>query len=360
MGVFPPWRQTLTKSLPLLMIIGARFVLLAMQRRCPRCRLSSRFFRRCLPRTPDLSLCLVPSSLPVTIIVFVPATAVASRWPEPTAAASIAAGGHGARGEQCHRIVDQRLCGRCQSQPICRRGRRRRAFAHGSVVGAVVVLTTVLFLLAACLPATHRAGGARHRRHLRTIKLGEIRAISRHDRLEGDIVAIAFFATLFLSVRLGLATGLASASPLLWFSSVPRVTRIGSDDGASLFVPSTGTICRLSPCRCSGSASIAGSISAMPNSWKRRFFRLIGRHESDEVECIVLDIRSVNGIDASGLAMLRRLTERLERADMTVHFPSPCAGARETQDAGPGHLQISPHDRRSGRLLRNNSGGSRR
>ena len=47
-------------------------------------------------------------------------------------------------------------------------------------------------------------------------------------------------------------------------------------------------------------------------------FARIAQH--DEVTCLVIDMRAVNGVDASGAAMLRRLTERLREMDIMVRF----------------------------------------
>ncbi len=324
MGVFPPWRQALAKSLPLLVIIGAALVAAGYGNAVP----TVQAIEPGLPSlpafgTPDLWLSLVPSSLAVAIIVFVTATAVAKslagtdRSGLDTSREAVALGA----GNVLAALTGGYAVGASLSRSALVEESGARS-PVASVVGALVVLATVLFLapLLAYLPRTALAALVISA-VFGLIKLGEIRAIWRHDRLEGHIVAIAFFATLLLGVRLGLAIGAGiSIAHFLWFSSVPRVTRIGSDDGGASFRSVDRDDVEIITLPVLGIRIDRSIYFGNAEFVEEEIFKLIGRHESDEVECIVLDMRSVNGVDASGLAMLRRLTERLERADMTVHF----------------------------------------
>ena len=122
-------------------------------------------------------------------------------------------------------------------------------------------------------------------------------------------------------MRLGLAIGAGiSIAHFLWFSSVPRVIRIGSDDGGASFRSVDRDDVEIITLPVLGIWIDRSIYFGKAEYVEERIFDLIGRHESEEVECIVLDMRSVNGVDASGVAMLRGLAERLERAGMALHF----------------------------------------
>ena len=321
-GVHPPWRQALAKSLPLAVIIATAFVAMPYGEAVPKVEAVSPG----LPGLPDfggpgLWLALLPSGLTVAIIVFVTATAVAKslagsdRSGLDTSREAVALG--------AGNIVAAVTGGYAVGASLSRSALVEESGARSplaSVVGGLVVLATLLFLapLLAHLPRTALAALVISA-VFGLIKLRDMRAIWRHDRLEAGIIAVAFLATVLLGVRLGLAIGAGiGIIHFLWFSSVPRVTRIGSDDGGASFrsvdrrdveiITLPVLAIRIDRSIYFGNAEYV----------EEQIFKLIARH--DDVECLVLDMRSVNGIDASGEAMLRRLVERLERAEMTVHF----------------------------------------
>ncbi|MGB3796271.1 MAG: SulP family inorganic anion transporter [Alteraurantiacibacter sp.] len=324
LGVFPPWRQALAKSLPLLVIVGAALVAASYGNAVS----TVQAIKPGLPSlptigTPDLWLSLAPSGLAVAIIVFVTATAVAKslagtdRSDLDTSKEAVALG--------AGNIVAALTGGYAVGASLSRSALVEESGARSpiaSVVAAVVVLATMLFLapLLAYLPRTALAALVISA-VFGLIKIGEIKAIWRHDRLEGYIVAVAFIATLVLGVRLGLAVGAGiSIAHFLWFSSVPRVTRIGSDVGGASFRSVERDDVEIITLPVLGIRIDRSIYFGNAEFVEEKIFELIGRHDSEDVECIVLDMRSVNGVDASGVAMLRRLAERLERAEMLVHF----------------------------------------
>ncbi|MWV27194.1 SulP family inorganic anion transporter [Aurantiacibacter rhizosphaerae] len=324
MGVFPPWRQAVAKSLPLLVIVAAALVAASYGDAVS----TVQAIEPGLPSlpsfgTPDLWLSLAPSSVAVAIVVFVTATAVAKslagtdRSHLDTSREAVALG--------AGNIVAALTGGYAVGASLSRSALVEESGARSpisSVVAAAVVLATMLFLapLLAFLPQTALAALVISA-VFGLIKLGEMKSIWRHDRLEGIIVAIAFLATLMLGVRLGLAIGAGvSVAHFLWFSSVPRVTRIGSDDGGRSFRSVDRDDVEIITLPVLGIRIDRSIYFANAEYVEERIFKLIGRHDDDGVSCIVLDMRSVNGVDASGVAMLRRLAERLERAEMTVHF----------------------------------------
>ncbi len=322
LGVHPPWRQAIAKSLPLIVIVMAAYLATGYESAVP----SVQTFEPGLPGLPsigtlDLWLTLFPSSAAVAIIVFVTATAVAKslagsdRSDLDTSREAVALG----MGNVVAAISGGYAVGASLSRSaLVEESGARSPLA--SVVGAMVVLATMLFLspLLGYLPRTALAALVISA-VFGLIKLGDIRAIWQHDRLEGYIVAIAFLATVLLGVRLGLAIGAGiSIAHFLWFSSVPRVTRIGSDDGGASFRSIDRDDVEIITLPVLGIRIDRSIYFGNAEYVEEEIFKLVGKHE--DVECLVLDMRSVNGVDASGVAMLRRLVERLERADMKVHF----------------------------------------
>ena len=323
LGVHPPWRQAIAKSLPLLVMIGAAFAVVQMPAPVSTVEaISGGLPVLALPTLDaDLWLTLLPSSLAVAIVVFVTATAVAkslagadrsaldtSREAFALGAGNIAAaltGGYavGASLSRSALVEDSGA-----SSPMA------------SVFASLAVLATLLALspLLAYLPQTALAALVISA-VFGLVKLREIRDVASHDRIEGVIVAVAFLATLLAGVRLGLAIGAGlGVAHYLWFSSLPRVTRIGSDDGGQSFrsvqreevhietLPVL--VVRIDRSLYFGNAAYC----------ENEIFARLGKHEG--VECLVLDMRAVNGVDASGIAMLRRVIHRLKLMDIMTHF----------------------------------------
>ncbi|WP_338241336.1 SulP family inorganic anion transporter [Aurantiacibacter hainanensis] len=321
-GVRPPWRQALAKSLPFLVIVGAAVAATYIGGEIA--KVSA--IEPGLPSMPSLGaasmwLALAPSSLAVAIIVFVTATAVAKslagsdRSGLDTSREAVALGA----GNFVAALTGGYAVGASLSRSaLVEESGARSPIA--SVVAALVVLATILFLapLLAYLPRTALAALVISA-VFGLIKPRAIRAVWRHDRIEALIIAVTFAATLLFGVRLGLAMGAAAGViHFLWFSSVPRVTRIGSDDGGASFRSVDRDDVEIITLPVLGIRIDRSIYFANAEFVEEQIFKLMNRH--DELECIVLDMRSVNSVDASGLAMLRRLVERLELADMSVHF----------------------------------------
>ena len=331
-GLHPPWRQAVAKSFPLLIIICAAFAASRVGNGVPTVQaINGGLPSLSLPAGgPDLWLKLLPSSLTVAVIVFVTATAVAkslagsdrshldtSREAVALGTANVAAaltGGYavGASLSRSALVEDSGAASRV-----------------ASVIASLVVLAVLLFLtpLLAYLPRTALAALVISA-VFGLIKVREMRAVWRHDRIEAAIIAIAFLATLVFGVRLGLAIGAgAGLAHFLWFSSLPRVTRIGSEDGGESFrsvdrdavhidtLPAL--IIRFDRSIYFGNASYV----------ENEVFRLLSRHEG--VECVVLDMRAVNSVDASGAAMLDRMIERLHFMDIETRFAETHQPVRE-------------------------------
>ncbi|WP_271077465.1 SulP family inorganic anion transporter [Aurantiacibacter sp. MUD61] len=322
LGLHPPYRQAVAKSLPLLVVVAA--ALFAMG--APGVETVEPVAAALPPITvPTIDMALwtslLPSSAAVAIIVFVTATAVAKslagadRSHLDTSREAVGLGmGNIAAAFTGGYAVGASLS---RSALVEESGAASRV---ASVVGSAVVLAVLLFLapLLAYLPKTALAALVISA-VFGLIKLADIKNVWSHDRLEGAIIAICFIATLMLGVRLGLAVGAGiSIVHFLWFSSLPRVTRIGTDDGGKSFRSVAREDVKMLDepvlvVRIDRSLYFANAAFAEEQIMER-----VSRHNN--VHCLVLDMRSVNAVDASGAAMLRRLCTRLNLQGIRLHF----------------------------------------
>lgn len=351
LGVHPPLRQAVAKALPLVVIVGSAFA--ASQSAAPIATVEA--VGSGLPSPPWplggplLWLSLLPSALAVAVIVFVTATAVAKslagtdRSQLDTSREAVALG--------FGNIAAVATGGYAIGASLSRSALVEDSGARSplaSVIASLVVLAVVLFLAPylALLPRTALAALVISA-VFGLIKLRDIRSTFEHDRIEGAIVVVAFLATLIFGVRLGLAVGAgAGLAHHLWFSSLPRVTRVGSDDGGTTFrsVDREAVVLDTLPVlivRIDRSIYFGNAAFC-----EDEVFARLGQHAG--VTCLLLDMRAVNAVDASGAAMLRRLTERLRQMEIAVHFaevhepvrralrsldPGICCFHRTVQDA---------------------------
>ncbi|MCH2487232.1 MAG: SulP family inorganic anion transporter [Erythrobacter sp.] len=322
-GLHPPLRQAVAKSLPFVVIAAAAFAVSRIAE--PVATVEA--VARGLPSPPwplggpSLWLSLLPSALAVAVIVFVTATAVAKslagtdRSNLDTSREAVALG----FGNIAAVVTGGYAVGASLSRSALVEDSGARS-PLASVIASLVVLAVLLFLAPylSLLPRTALAALVISA-VFGLIKVRDIRDIFAHDRIEGAIVAIAFFATLIFGVRLGLAIGAGvGLAHFLWFSSLPRVTRVGTDDGGTSFrsvdrdaveidtLPVL--IVRIDRSIYFGNAAFC----------EDELFARLAQH--DDVTCLVIDMRAVNGVDASGAAMLRRLTERLREMEIMVRF----------------------------------------
>ncbi|MGB7420103.1 MAG: SulP family inorganic anion transporter [Erythrobacter sp.] len=323
LGLRPPWRQAVVKALPLLVIIGAAFAASLAGSDIARVEQPSGQLPGFTlpPLDPAPWLTLAPSALAVAVVIFATATAVAKslagsdRSDLDTSREAVALG--------LGNIGASLTGGYAVSASLSRSALVEDAggqtpVAH--VIGAALVLIAILFLspLLAYLPEAALAALVISA-IFGLVKLREMRTVWVHDRSEGVLIAVAFVATLVFGVMLGLAIGaLAGLAHHLWFSSLPRVTRIGSDDGGRTFrsVDRDNVELRTLPLlilRIDRSIFFANAAFV-----EDEVFALIEEHE--EVDCVVFDMRAVNTIDASGAAMMQRLSERLYGSGIAVHF----------------------------------------
>ena len=322
-GVRPPYRQALAKSLPLLVIVVAGWFALTSSDDVPMVQsipggLLGLFTS--FPAPGDW-LALLPSALAVAVIIFVTATAVAktlagsdrsnldsSRDAVALGAGNVAAaltGGY-AVGASLSRSALVRDSG--GTTPLA------------TVFASIAVLAVLFFLspLLSYLPRTALAALVISA-VFGLVKTRDIKMVWQHDRIEGLIIGAAFLATLLFGVQLGLAIGAGlGLAHFLWFSSIPRVTRIGSDDGGASYRSihrdevTMGTLPVLI-IRIDRSIYFGNSEFC-----EDRIVELVAQH--DDVEKLVIDMRAVNDVDASGAAMLLRLVQRMRERGIIVHF----------------------------------------
>lgn len=151
------------------------------------------------------------------------------------------------------------------------------------------------------------------------VKTREIAAIWRYSKIEGAVFLATLLATLGLGVQWGLAVGaLLGIAAFLWFSSDPRITRIGSTDNGRSFRSvdrddvETDTmpvlVVRIDRSIYFGNAGYCEDA----------ILDQVSRHP--DATCLILDMRAVNTIDASGMAMLGRLLANLDSKDLSINF----------------------------------------
>lgn len=322
-GIRPPWRQAIAKSLPLLVIIGTAIV--AANISTPVARVTappSGLPSFTLPTLdPSLWLSLLPSGIAVAVVTFVTATAVAkslagsdrSTLDTSREALALGLGNIGAA------LSGGYAVGASLSRSALVEDSGGKT-PLATVFAGVLVLATIVFLapLLGYLPKTALAALVISA-VFGLVKLREMKAVWKHDRIEGLIIAIAFAATLAFGVELGLLVGAgAAAAHHLWFSSLPRVIRVGTDDDGRSFrsierdaiEPSEDAALVV---RIDRSIYFANSAYI-----EDEVFRCVGQH--DGVECLVIDMRAVNTVDASGIGMLGRMMQRLHEQGIETRF----------------------------------------
>lgn len=325
LGVRPPFRQALAKSLPLTIIVAAGWA--AVQMPGPVQMVEAIEGGLPSPFTTFVALsdwlALLPSALAVAIIIFVTATAVAktlagedrsyldsSREAVALGAGNIAAaltGGYAVGASLSRSALVRDSGGRT---PL------------GTVVASLAVVAVLFFLapFLAYLPKTALAALVISA-VFGLIKRRDIMTVWRHDRIEGLIIVAAFLATLLFGVQLGLAIGAGlGLAHYLWFSSIPRVTRIGTGDGGATYRSARRdevTIETLPVLVVRIDRSIYFGNSEYCED---RIVEHVAQYEG--VEKLVLDMRAVNSVDASGAAMLLRLVQRMRDVGIIVHFAS--------------------------------------
>ena len=323
LGVRPPFRQALAKSVTLLVIVGAAFAALVAPA-------PVRMVESVEGGLPSLFtsfvvvsdwIALLPSALAVAILIFVTATAVAktlagedrshldsSREAVALGAGNIAAamtGGYAVGASLSRSALVRDSGGRTPLATV---------FASFVVVGVLFLLAPLL----AYLPQTALAALVISA-VFALVKWHDIEMVWHHSRVEGLIIAASFGATLLFGVQLGLAIGaLLGLAHFLWFSSIPRITVVGSEDGGTTFRSDRldGVDIKTLPVlvvRIDRSLYFGNSEYC-----EDRIVAMVAEYEG--VKRLVLDMRAVNAVDASGAAMLLRLVQRMRDNDVIVHF----------------------------------------
>ena len=175
------------------------------------------------------------------------------------------------------------------------------------------------------------------------IRTDDIREVLGHSRLEGGVIAVTFLATLILGVKLGLLVGaVAGIMSFLWSSSLPRVTREGPDPNAGSGIyrsvgrdevdADTGPllVIRIDRPLYFGNTGYA----------EERVSRIVADHP--QARCLILDMRAVTDVDASGLRMLTRLLDDIEEKELEIVFASLQRPVREALSAQK-HVERCDH-----------------
>lgn len=323
MGVKPPFRLALAKSFPLAVIVGAGVAALVVEAPIPTVpSIEGGLPQPAFPFVPlSFWIDFLPSALAVAIIIFVTATAVAktlagedrsnldsSREAVALGAGNLAAaltGGYSVGASLSRSALVRDSGGKTPLATV---------FASFAVIAVLFLLSPLL----AYLPRTALAALVISA-VFALVKWHDIAIVWRHDRVEGLIIAASFAATLLFGVQLGLAIGaVLGLAHFLWFSSIPRVTVVGSNDGGTTFRSARrdGVSVKTLPVLV---VRIDRSIYFGNSEYCED--RIVAHvAEYDGVEHLVLDMRAVNAVDASGAAMLLRLVQRMRDNNVIVHF----------------------------------------
>ena len=203
-----------------------------------------------------------------------------------------------------------------------------------SAIGGLIVLPVALFggAVLAMLPKAALAALVMSA-VVGLVKAREIGEVLRHSRLEGAVIAVTFLATLAFGVQWGLLAGaVAGLAHFLWASSLPRITREGEDPETGLFRSverddvrsDTGPVLVVRIDRPLYFGNVGHAEEGVS--------RIVANHP--DARFLVLDMRAVTEVDATGLRMLTRLLDNIEERDLTVLFASlqmPVRAALEGQ-----------------------------
>ncbi len=337
-GVRPPWRGLIVKAIPLLVLVGAAAMVGGSDLPVPRVGAVEGGLAslRMPPYGLDPWIALAPSALIAALVVFVIGSGVAKslagrnrrkvrsdREALALGMANIAAaltGGY-AVGVSLSRSALTADSG--SRSPI------------SSVVASLVTLAVLLFLTGALafLPKAALAALVISA-VFGLVKLRAIKAVMRYSKVESAVLFATLAVTLLLGVQWGLAAGtLMGLAAFLWFSSVPRVTRVDRLDNLNVYRsidrqdggPRTLPVLIVRIDRSIYFGNAAYCEDAVLN--------FVSAHS--EVRWLVLDMRSVNTIDASGMAMLERLLDNLQEKNVRVAFAAmhePIAAALNASD----------------------------
>lgn len=175
------------------------------------------------------------------------------------------------------------------------------------------------------------------------VRIRDIREVARHNRLESAVVAATFAATLVLGVKLGLLVGaVAGIMSFLWSSSLPRITREGPDPRAGdgiyrsverdTVIEETGNLLVI---------RIDRPLYFGNTGYAEEQIQQIVAANAD-AKCLILDMRAVTDVDATGLRMLTRLLGGIEDMDLTVVFASLQQPVKEAL-SGQKHIKRCDH-----------------
>lgn len=323
LGVRPPWRTALAKCVPLIVLMGAALVTAALPLGIATAPRPSQGLP-VLPHPPLGAgpwIALLPSAAVIAIVIFVNGSAVSKslagrrRQSLDTSREAIALGaGNVAAAVSGGYPVDVSMSRSALAYDS------NAATPFASAIAGLVVLVVAMFFAAALayLPRAALSAlviGA----VFGLVKPAAIRSTFGHSRAEGAILILTFLATTGFGVQWGLAAGaLLGIANFLWFSSMPRITRLGyqadarhyrSVDRAEVEVDSLPVLV----------LRIDRSLYfANVGRCEDEILRLIARHPA--ARALLVDMKGVNEIDASGIAMLERLIDHLEEKRLAVAF----------------------------------------
>lgn len=189
-----------------------------------------------------------------------------------------------------------------------------------TAVAALIVVPVLLFAapLLALLPEAALAALVMSA-VLSLISPEDIASVWRHSRAEAAVLVLTFVATLVLGVRHGLVAGAgAGIFAFLWFSSLPRISRVGSTSHPGIYRTVDRDHIEVDTLPVLIIRIDMSLYFANVAYCEEKLQELLARHR--DAACLLFDMRAVNGIDASGIRMLDRLIEGLKEQGLSVGF----------------------------------------
>ncbi|MGB3722727.1 MAG: SulP family inorganic anion transporter [Pacificimonas sp.] len=322
-GVHPPWRTALVKAVPLLVLMASAAVAaiwlsgVETVRRPP-----SGLPPITIPGfTHDSWLALLPSSGVIAIVIFVTGMAVAkslagrSRQDLDTSREAIAIGAASIGGALTGGYAPGVSLSR--SALVFDSG-GRTPLASG--IAAIIVLVVALFFAAplAYLPKAALAALVISA-VFSLVKIRAMQATWRHSKSETLVIVMTLGTTLLLGVQWGLAAGAAACiAAFLWFSSLPRITRLGTREGGGYLRSVDREDVELDTLPVLAIRFDHSLYFGNVGHVEDRFLTHLSRH--DDVQCLLIDMKGVNDVDYSGMAMLERLVEQVKEQDVRIAF----------------------------------------
>ncbi len=164
---------------------------------------------------------------------------------------------------------------------------------------------------------------------LSLIDLHEVRSLFKARRRDGYIALFTAACTLFIGIQEGILLGIgASVIAVLFRISRPNVAELGHVPGTRLFrdLDRFGQAVRLQDIMV---LRVDASFSFANAEYFKDFILEKSEREGRNVEVVIVDGSSINGLDTTAIEALFSVTESLEEQGIELHFTGLIGPVRE-------------------------------